>query len=80
MEGAPIDLTEERLKRKFIEIVNDHIYFYNECPAIHKAYHQNAIASHQTTATVFGWDDVAKEICDQCNAIWADVKPNPISI
>lgn len=78
MKGKPIDLTERRLKKKFLEIVNDHVMFYNQCDASFRPYHLNALDSHQVTARGMGWEDLAISINDQCNRIWNGGEPHQI--
>jgi len=80
MEGKPLDLTEHRLKLKFLESVNDQIRFYNQGHYSFHEYYQNALSSHQTTAMHLGWTDIAVAICDQCNEIYKKAKPQIISI
>ena len=80
MTAELIDLTEQRLKRKFVEEVNFHIRCYNQFDESFHPYHEAALCSHQATAGKLGWRDVSILICDQCCRIHEHKEPKPISI
>lgn len=77
---ARLKKAEDRLKRKFVDKVNDDIDSYNSCPEDLLTYYEHALCSHQETAYVLHWDDVAILICEQCCAIFNNSEPEPISI
>jgi len=74
------EFTERRLKRAFVDAVNDHIQFYNIADRSFGDYHQGAVGAHLTTARIMGWHDVADRIEEQCSAIFNGKKPETIKV
>ena len=73
-----VNLKEHQIRRAFIEVVNDHISFYNNVP-LHREYHEHAINSHITTAYALGWKDLALKIQTQFNQIKYGRRPKIIT-
>lgn len=73
------DLTEYRLKCRFVEAVNSHIMIYNAVHPDLRYHHSSAIGSHQSTAWLLGWPDIAELIDAPYKAIINEKKPTPIT-
>lgn len=79
-ENGITDLTEYRMRKVFMESLNENIYQYNYCADIFKHYYKNVISSHMTLARLFGWFDLAEAISKEFICIELNMKPRKIVI
>ncbi len=76
----PVDLTELRLKKLFVETVNDYINCFNNLNngSEFQKYYSQTIIIQLTISRVFEWYDIADLIETQVNHIINCRKPNQI--
>lgn len=62
MNAALFFAKEFELRRRFVAAINSHIDLYNANAGGRRFYHETAIVSHEVTARLLEWPDIAEQI------------------